>query len=195
MIELKHPEALLVGGQSIGGSQEWYPKLWQRKSGCGPTNAALLVWYMARTRPSLAGLCETGDGAKADFVRLMQVMFGYVTPRWKGVNTYEKFAGLFDYLAQNGAGALLAPDHCAPEAAAAFIQEKLLADCPVAFLNLDSGSVRGMDSWHWMTVIGFDAQTQRVKYCDQGEAKEFLLPQWIETSKRGGLFVSFIEKN
>ena len=39
----------LIGpGQTTyrGGDQEWYPDVWQRRAGCGPTCAAALLSYL-----------------------------------------------------------------------------------------------------------------------------------------------------
>ncbi len=40
-----------------------------------------------------------------------------------------------------------------------FIKESLLLDQPVAFLNLHHGDVMNLDSWHWVTIVGLDAES------------------------------------
>ncbi|MDR1465577.1 MAG: hypothetical protein LBJ11_09825 [Oscillospiraceae bacterium] len=185
MIELQSPEALRVGDWT-GGSQKWYPTWVRRMSGCGPTNAALQVWYLARTRAALAGLCEVGAGGKAEFQRLMADLFPYVKPGRRGVDTPEKFSdGLERYCAAHGVSLSFAvlPDWEA-------VPEALRADLPVAFLNLHSGSQKHMDDWHWLTLVACDPARGAARCCDQGRTQEFSLRDWAATTKRGGAFVA-----
>ena len=193
MVELQHMECLQVGGRWMGGSQEWYPNRLRRLSGCGPANAALMVWYLARTRPELHALCDVGTGSRNDFLRLMNEMFGYVKPGMRGVNHARKFArGLEAYAAERGLPLqfdwMETRQNRLP--AGQFLLEALRKDRPVAFLNFHSGSQSQLDGWHWMTIIAFDPDNALARCCDQGKAVEFSLNEWHRTSKLGGHFVT-----
>lgn len=184
-IELAHRDALRIDGRWTGGSQMWYENFWQRQSGCGPTNAALMVWYLAQTRPEYAGLCDVGQRGRQDFLRVMSEMFRYVRPGPRGVNTAEKMIrGLQDYAMARQLDLPLA------ELAPGEIAHALRCDCPVAFLNWHSGTQRQLDNWHWMTIIAFDPDTQQVQCCDQGRVLAFSLREWQATSRLGGAFVA-----
>jgi len=189
MITLAHPECLLIDGRWTGGSQEWYKKFWHRQSGCGPTTAALMAWYLAQTRPEYAALCDVGTRSRADFVCVMDGMFGYVTPGLRGVNTAAKFiSGVENYAQARGIALTLA------ELELEQIPSALQNDLPVAFLNLHSGSQSQLDSWHWMTVVAFDPDSSLTHCCDQGKIVKFSLRQWHKTSKLGGHFATIHQK-
>ena len=177
----------------MGGSQAWYHKRLRRLSGCGPANAALMVWYLARTRPELHALCDAGTHSKEDFLRVMNEMFGYVKPGVRGVNHASKFMrGLEAYAGDRGLPLkfdwvetrkdLLFP--------ASFLSEALRRDQPVAFLNLHSGSQSQLDGWHWMTIAAYDPESALARCCDQGKIVEFSMREWHRTSKLGGHFVT-----
>ncbi|MDR2671532.1 MAG: hypothetical protein LBC26_07430, partial [Oscillospiraceae bacterium] len=74
-VSILSPKLLSVAASDavyMGGSQEWYEGAWQRRAGCGPTVAAGLVWYLARSRPDLAPLCDVGDAGQVRFLALMR---------------------------------------------------------------------------------------------------------------------------
>jgi len=185
MIELAHMDALRIGGRWMGGSQAWYRRFWHRQSGCGPTNAALLVWYLARTRSEYAGLCDTGARSKDDFLRVMDAMFRCVTPGFRGVHSPAKFIrGVEAYAEVRGTDlslTVLEPEQIAPA---------LQKDLPVAFLNLHSGNQRQLTHWHWMTIVACEPGTMRARCCDGGRVLEFSLREWQATSRLGGSFVT-----
>ena len=178
-------DALRISGRWMGGSQEWYSKFWHRQSGCGPTNAALLVWYLAQTRPECASLCDAGAQSKDDFLRVMDEMFRYVTPGFHGVKTPAKFTrGVEKYAAVRGI------DLALEELKMDQIPSALRNDLPVAFLNLHSGNQRQLTGWHWMTVVACEPRTMRARCCDRGRVLEFSLREWRNTSRLGGAFVT-----
>ena len=195
MIELQHMEALKVG-RWMGGSQEWYPRHLRRLSGCGPTNAALMVWYLAQTRPEFSALCDVGTRSKEDFLRVMNEMFGYVKPGMQGVNHAAKFAcGLAAYADRRDVPLRLdwvetRRDLPFP---GLFVLEALQKDRPVEFLNLHSGSQSQLDGWHWMTIIAFESDSTLTHCCDQGKIVKFLMREWHATSKLGGHFATIQE--
>ncbi|MDR0531336.1 MAG: hypothetical protein LBG83_04640 [Oscillospiraceae bacterium] len=200
MIELQHPEALMVDGKWFGGSQTWYPKYWQRMGGCGATAASLLVWYLAQTRPRCAALCPIQRRSKSEFLSIMNEMFTCITPGFRGVNTSSKFsAGLYLYLKRYGimCDGLscydIVPQKRHVSAAERHVAQELQADRPVAFLNLHSGNQKHLDGWHWTVLTAFDPKNGNAKLCDQGAEIEFSLRDWLQTTKRGGAFVNINE--
>ena len=66
-----------------GCNQEWYSTEWQRQSGCGPTTASGIIFYLNNTRSIL----ELGQGIKSnkDCLSLMEEMWEYVTPTKEGM--------------------------------------------------------------------------------------------------------------
>ncbi len=93
---LKHPEYLTIvdetGMRYHGADQEWFPLVWQRKAGCGPTTASNLVLYN-RHQASPIG--------KTDMVRLMENMWNHITPGIMGVHLVSIFTkGLDEHLAE-----------------------------------------------------------------------------------------------
>ena len=90
---IRHPELFEVAGAGSDGSvfgcdQEWYNSEWQRLSGCGPTAASNIIYYLSRTRPQVCGL--TVEGNKTACLSLMEKMWTYVTPTEEGVDTAWK---------------------------------------------------------------------------------------------------------
>ena len=66
--------------------------LWQRRAGCGPTAAAVILSYLARTRPELAPLYPEGAMDRASFTGLMCRVWEHVTPVSHGLNRPEQMA-------------------------------------------------------------------------------------------------------
>ncbi len=74
-----------------------------------------------------------------------------------------------------------------------FLENSLSKDLPVAFLNLDNGDEKRLDSWHWVTVIALDYERDgaaAVKILDEGRIKQIDLALWLQTTSLGGGFVS-----
>jgi hypothetical protein len=71
-----------------------------------------------------------------------------------------------------------------------FIQESLLLDQPVAFLNLHHGEVLNLDSWHWVTIVALDAESGRIRVYDGGKKWDIDLHLWYRTTPRAGGFVA-----
>jgi hypothetical protein len=87
---------------------------------------------------------------------------------------------------------------------AAFVEQGLEADNPVAFLNLDNGSEKQLDKWHWVTITGIErggapeasgGQTGsgdvHIDILDNCSFIRVNLGRWLKSSKRGGGFVKF----
>ena len=203
--QLTHPEWLDIvgpeGDVTRGADQEWYPDPWQRRAGSGPTAAAVICAYLARTCRPLSPLCPGAVTSRAAFVELMERLWNYVTPVSHGLNRPE---GMAEGLAAYGkaVGVSLSPSlFLVPaartkrppyEAAAAFVAASLERDCPVAFLNLHNGLERRLDWWHWVTIIALDGDSAAI--LDSGAELEINLRLWYETTKkRGGLVAALGE--
>lgn len=200
--ELKTPELLEIacptGDSVMGGSQKWYPGRWERAAGCGPTTASNLIWYLARSRPELRMLYDAGSATKERFVELMRELYRSMPPGIGGVNKPVIFTdGITRFC--DARGLALAPHvlevssklperpdtHCVSE----FIITALQSDSPVGFLNLDSGTVKNLETWHWVTIIGFDAESISATIIDKGQKQVISLNEWLITSRRGGAMV------
>jgi hypothetical protein len=185
---LKNPNRLDIEtprSRVAGGSQHWYADKWRRMSGCGPTAAANLVWYLSNSE----------DRGLAAFRALQEEMFGYVTPGFGGVNNSRIFTeGIAAYARTHNmplaATALDIPQFRRPSAKEAldFIAAGLDSDCPVAFLNLSNGNQQQLDSWHWVTIIGL-TDNMTAKITDQTRIIEVNVREWLCSTMLGGAFV------
>ena len=84
---LIHPDLLTITeGERTwrGADQEWFGDEWQRKAGCAPTAAAMLVSYLAQTRPPCRPLYPSGSWERMDVTALMDELWAHVTPGKKG---------------------------------------------------------------------------------------------------------------
>ena len=203
MTGLRHPELLRVaangGGYFMGGSQEWFPNSWQRKSGCGPTTASGIMWYLSRSRPELEVLRGGGDGNQKHFLRLMEEMFRFVTPGPQGVNKTSTLSdGAAGYARSKGivlrADILDVPPAAFPRPSVQDVREFLsasfAADCPAAFLNLSNGTLRNLSSWHWVLLIALEPASMTATMCDQCARTGIALGEWLRSTALGGGFVA-----
>lgn len=198
---LTRPEVLTLigpGGETYrGGDQEWYPDLWQRRAGCGPTTAAALLAYLSQTRPALAPLRPLAGGTRTGFAQYMQALWPYVTPGARGLDKPESLVlGCRSFALSRGCrleGEILKiprrrEDRPTPAACRDFLLRALDNDCPVAFLNYSNGSLPNLDSWHWVPLIAL-TEGEEVLLCtvlDEGEEKVIDLALWQETTLLGG---------
>lgn len=199
---VQNPEHLLLStdnqGAVCGCNQDWYPTLWQRRAGCGPTTASnILVYHLRAGHLTLPQEIETS----ADGLRLMEEVWHYVTPTAMGVHTPGIFEqGLRNFFRQNALSvstrSLRIPrrHHLRPSLAETvnFIRTGLSQDGPVAFLNLANGTVRKLDPWHWVTITAMDEQNEKaveIEICDNLNRFTMNLHEWYETTSRGGGFV------
>lgn len=198
---LTRPEVLTLigpGGETYrGGDQEWYPDLWQRRAGCGPTTAAALLAYLSQTRPALAPLRPLAGGTRTGFAQYMQALWPYVTPGARGLDKPESLVlGCRSFALSRGCrleGEILKiprrrEDRPTPAACRDFLLRALDNDCPVAFLNFSNGSLPNLDSWHWVPLIAL-TEGEEVLLCtilDEGAEKVIDLALWQETTLLGG---------
>ncbi len=206
ILSIHQPDAFHImdgsGRPSRGCDQDWYGSEWQRASGCGPSVASGILYYLHRTNRIRLPFAVDG---KSDCIGLMESVWKHVTPTSNGVDTVERFCiGVQDFT-RSFARTLSCRTLEIPSKKAGrpelgemtrFLTSGLLEDCPVAFLNLSSGRVRGIEGWHWMTVVALktgpepdDAQA----LIFDGTASIWIdLAKWHMTSALGGGFAYFI---
>ena len=205
---LKHPEHFILSGSHgepvWGCNQDWYPRNWQRRAGCGPTTATnLLIYHQRAGRIQLRDQLGTTDEA----LDVMQQLWHHVKPTLRGVHTpgifqfglkrllQEMARELDDAQIQLEPVSLLIPRQARLRPTLAqvtdFIAEGLAQDSPVAFLNLHNGSLKKLDRWHWVTLTSLDvrANTAEAEVCDNTNRFAIDLQAWYETTLLGGGFV------
>lgn len=202
---LRFPELLQIlkdGHLRMGANQEWYPQLWQRQAGCGPTNCAHLLWYLSQTRPGCRALVEYDCREAEDFLRLMEEVWHYVTPGKMGVNSTAIFTGgALRYARERGVTLqprvleIPALPFARPKAEvlAEYLCAALSDDLPVAFLNLANGALGNLDSWHWVTLVACDPAKLTVTMYNQGNSSELNLGLWLRSTTLGGGLVTLSE--
>lgn len=209
---LTHPEYFTIlapdGRAFRGAVQDWYPTAWQRRAGCGPTTAAVLLSYLARTHPALASLGPQGDPeTTAGFLPYMEELWRYATPGPQGLKEAEHLTLACRSFALSrgcrlreailpipraGQGARPTPAQCR-----SFLEDALGRDCPVAFLNYDEGDVTELDGWHWVPLVAVaPGDDVPCTVLDEGREKNSPFARWVETTRLGGaLAVLFPEED
>ena len=200
---LQHLDILEIddGGRiCFGADQEWYKRFNRRLSGCGPTNASLIVWYLSRTRKGASLLVERDASTKEGFFLLMENMWQYVTPGARGVDSTSKLRrGFIGYCASGGKEVsaytvdIGSDMRSRPtiEQLSAFLSEHLSKDRPIAFLNLNNGREKNLDRWHWVTIVSFDNSTMTAEIYDQCKRVSVDIELWLSTTTLGGGFLAF----
>lgn len=196
-----------TGALCNGFRQAWYPTRWQRLSGCGPTNAAAILYYLENCEQADSGLFGAAEGGAAatsgQALQWMQLLWRYVKPTMHGVSSTAQFIqGLRAYA--HASSLELHIESCdipadprgRPDAAqmARFIGEALRNDRPVAFLNLHNGGEPELDDWHWVTITVLENREDGdwiAGILDDGLEKQVNLTQWLIGTKRDGGFVRF----
>lgn len=187
------------GRRHYGADQEWFSHFWRRKAGCGPTTAAQQMAYLSRSRPGLAPLCPLERLEQGPFSSYMDEVWAFVTPGMRGLDSIDKYAdGVSRFARARGLElrpvTLVVPagtprpslDQCL-----SFLRAGLEDDCPVAFLNLDNGGVRNLDSWHWVLLTGVRAEAGGLfaTAADGGRRVEIDLGLWHQRTRAYGGFV------
>ncbi|WP_434509650.1 hypothetical protein [Desulfitobacterium sp. AusDCA] len=189
----------------FGGDQEWYSKKWQRLSGCGPTAATNIFYYLSHSKDILKSAEQLNT--KEGWISLMEKMWGYVTPSVRGVHTTKMFFEPMVNFAKAQGRNLEYYVYEVPEDPSQrpqfqeilkFIEKGLSKDVPVAFLNLNNGKVKNLDRWHWVTIISLEyieeGQSAFLTILDYGRVKKIDLALWYNSTTLGGGFVYFLEK-
>lgn len=199
---IRFPDLLHIhtnAGISYGANQSWYPTWIGRMGGCGPTTASNLFWYLAASRPAECGGLFDGDAReKKEMLRLMRSVWPYIKPGRKGVNKASMLTeGAIQYGAKHSV-TLFSRILEIPEAVAErpaqdevldFLTRAFEYDLPVAFLNLNNGTLENLESWHWVTLVSVTADLQAEMY-DQSRRQIIDVGQWLTSTTVGGAFVS-----
>lgn len=186
-----------------GCNQKWYPTLWRRLSGCGPTVASNLIFYLHLTR--LTSGPNQSLLTKKTCLSLMEEIWRFVTPTITGgVSTTKMFyEAVLSYAKLKGLnveyGLLNLPKDksCRPglPEILSFLEGALSKDAPVAFLNLCNGAEKSLERWHWVTIISVEYTQNEdhifVNILDDGQIKKIDLSLWYNTTTKGGGFVYF----
>lgn len=184
-------------GHYHGGDQAWYPTHWQRQAGCGPTNCANLLWYLAQRTADNAMLCPYPADRKTGFLQLMEAVWDCMTPGSMGINSTQRFIdGVCCYADTKGISLQtesldIPPIHAAVQdydRISAFILRAIQRNLPVAFLNLSNGTLHNLDSWHWVTIVALHGDNAIIY--DQGCSRSIQLQQWLMSTALGGGFVT-----
>lgn len=184
---------------SYGAHQIWYRSWIKRMSGCGPTAASNLLWYLRASRPELCRDLFAGDAVeRSGMLRLMEAVWHYVTPGIRGVDRAAMLAdGGVRYGRQAGVALRadileippLKSDRPGEKKVSGFLAAAFARDLPVAFLNLSNGAVRNLDNWHWVTLVSVNQELLAEMY-DQGRRQMIDVALWLDTTAGGGAFVT-----
>jgi len=199
---IHNPENLYIhdkgGGFVYGSDQEWYPTLWQRRAGCGPTTASnLMLYFQQKQNPRLL--------EKEEALLMMQELWRLVTPGIMGVHLLsqftkgvEAFLPKVPYALKEQTLKIAKAKGERPSLANVvdFLVSSFEADSPVAFLNLSKGALPNLDEWHWVTLVGVEQQGEGERvYATLYDASltwKIDLGLWLETTTRGGGFVCYL---
>ncbi len=202
---IRHPEYFQIFSEDestklFGCDQEWYRSHWQRISGCGPTAASNLMYYISRSKQVASGVNMTNNKEKC--LTLMEKVWAYVTPTQQGVDTTKRFVdslgGYLDELQLKADLHVLniakdIKNHPTVEDVVMFLDQAMRSDAPVAFLNLCNGDETTLEEWHWVTIISLeyneDTSQVYVEIIDESQVKRINLSLWLSTTTRGGGFV------
>ena len=189
-----------------GYYQECYTTEWQRLSGCGPSAASNIIFYLNHTRFTYT-LGQSFNNIE-NCLSLMEEIWEYVTPTAKGIPTTKMFyEDVLSYAKSKGLNIeyfvcdLSEDKNSRYELTEVlkFLESALLKDVPIAFLNLSNGQVKNLDSWHWVTIIsleyGEDGTNVFVNILDEGMIKKIDFGLWYNTTTLGGGFVYFTDND
>ncbi len=204
IFQLKDKDAFRIEDKAAaeiyyGSNQEWYPKKWQRMAGCGPSAAANIMYYLMHMHDTGLNSFLTKD----DCLALMNELWYYVTPTLGGVSSTGMFSkGIDKYIKKKKLNIKIRSidipknksERPGIDQVHSFIIHAFEKESPVAFLNLEHGTIEELESWHWVTIISLDYQEENgsswVQILDGGLVKRIDLLEWLRTTKLGGGFVS-----
>lgn len=202
-MEIKNPQWLQLDGDNqklYGYNQEWYGTSFQRTRGCGPTAATMLLLYVnAREGQPLAYQGST----ISTITTVLEDVWTFITPNWLlGLHRTEifckgmkKLLGHYSLNWQCRELSISPFKYKRPSLLQVikFLEEGIMSDCPIAFLNLHKGRGARLDSWHWIVLISLNYDKNQQCYLatcyDGGQIVTFDVALWLETTKLGGGFV------
>src|SRR5665648_604396 len=181
----------------FGCDQEWYPTEWQKKSGCVLAAARNILLYLKYLKLNKGKVIK--NNSKEFALLQMEEVWRYITPSKDGISTTKIFCQEFDnYYKSKGLKITcysfdipkekyLRPDF---KEALHFIEDAMMADSPVAFLNLCNGDIQSLDSWHWVSIVSLEfdenGMAGNVEIVDEGIIKKIDFSLWYNTTKLGG---------
>ena len=178
-----------------GGSQEWYAQKWHSDAGCAATAASnLAAFYHLGIQP-LADTKQANTYSKADFRKLMDLMFGYMTPHFLGFPNYRKFARRFVRFAKHQncevVAHLLGKWKSSAEAIT-FINDGLNSGNPVALLVLTHQDKQfDENTWHWMTITGME--DDKVILSNYGHRESYSADNLFQSSRKNRVRLIWFE--
>lgn len=185
-----------------GCDQEWFLTDWQRISGCGPSAAANIILYMAQKGDQY--ISEENIHSKSECLLLMEEIWYYVTPTKEGISSTQVFCDSVLAFLKSKGRSLKCQRMDFPETmkdwpklkeAQQFIEQALLKDMPIAFLNLCNGQEMKLEGWHWVTIISLEQKDVGgniwLEVLDEGNIKSIDFSLWYHTTTKGGGLVYF----
>lgn len=221
---LNHPEYLQVRDESQtdskllwGADQTWCESKSLAKRACSLVTATHLTAYLARKLGQVSlfrpyrfasrahGYIEASHVyTRSEMVEQLHDLSQVLKPGLLGLFRPSRYeAGLNSFFASRGMdyaceSLSLSLFHRRSqdlfEDALDFIQEHLLLDVPVSFLLYDRGGSEQVESWHWVTVVGYrydsDLNQHTLVLLDHNHWVEFDFGAWFKRSLLGGALVS-----
>lgn len=206
---IAYPNLLKIVDDSMhktyyGCDQKWYTTEWQRRSGCGPSVASNIIFYLNHTKSTLE--LEQNFTSKEKWLSLMEEIWEYVTPSLAGIPTIKMFYEAVITYSKSKRLNIKYNSCDVPKYKSNtpklleildFLEGALMKDAPIAFLNLCNGEEKNLDRWHWVTIISLEytenGKSTFVDILDEGIIKRIDLALWYKTTTLGGGFVYFTE--
>lgn len=195
-VTIRHPELVAIDGSDgkiyFGGRTQWLPEEMRQLRG-GAVAAAEMISYLAATRDDLGDLYPPRTRrTQAEFETLMAQIWEAIAPEEgvpltltsfvDGLNVYAKRAGhhlVFNELSISGHSP--SADRCQ-----GFIEDAMVRDTPVAFLNRIHGE-NGEILRNWSLIVG--QVGNRVILADDGIQRPIDFRLWHDTTSLGGALV------
>ena len=175
MYELDYfPKVILESGTvGYGGSQKWFPRRWQRLAGCASVTAAnLAAYYEIGVKPDVYSESGERNYSEQNYLELMNRMFGYMRPGFRGFTDRDKYEARFiEYAAS--CGKVLTAEHLKNWTDSGepkrFVVSRIMEGSPVILLILKhTEKAIEDDTWHWMTITGYDEATDDLLLSNYG---------------------------
>ncbi|MGV8980715.1 hypothetical protein [Clostridium sp.] len=169
-----------------GGSQNWFPKKFNKLSGCGPVAAANITAYLSQTFSAKYNTLYPYKGivSKKDFILHMVEIRKYVKPGIFGLTSVDQFSdSVLAFSSDRGVSLtshILADNASSIQDAINFIAQALTQKIPIAILVLKHRIKEFKEyAWHWMTITGLTLNSKNnipyISVSTYGERQEINL--------------------
>ena len=188
---------------SWGADQDWFLSSdFHRKAGCGPTTATNILAYLSQTQPEYTPLWSNQNYTGAGYQQMMEKIWTFVTPKRLGLYSFKDFSGgIQDYGKSHNLSLKTRildisyqwAKKLPWEQVERFLKTELEAQNPIAFLNYSNGNLKNLESWHWVTLIGYQSlpnQNGSATIIDNGLLFEIDFKNWYQSTLLGGALVS-----